>query len=117
MLLRAGMPLVLAQLQIDDESHLIDLDEPRVLTRTRLRPSQVATHARPVTQAYATRIFDEHPTAIGLRWCSTLEAGLANLTLYDRAAGALRLIDVEELTLNHPATHEAADLLGLATTR
>jgi hypothetical protein len=117
MLLRAGTALVLAALQIEDESHLIDLDEPRVLTRTRLRPSQVATNARAITQAYATRIFDEHPTAVGLRWWSTIEASLANLTLYDRAADSLQLVGVEELTLEHSATREAADLLGLAITR
>jgi hypothetical protein len=113
MLLRADAPLVLAQLQLEDDSELIDLDDPRVLTRTRLRPSQVATYARAVTQAYATRIYDEHPTTLGLRWWSTIEASLANLTLYDRAADSLRLIDAQELTFDHPATRAAADLLGL----
>jgi len=114
MLLRAGAPLVLAQLQLQDGSDLIDLDEPRVLTRTGLRPSQVATYARAVTQAYATRLYDEHPTAVGLRWWSTIEASLVNLTLYDRAADSLRLIGVQELTFEHQATRAAADLLGLA---
>ncbi len=115
MLLRAGTALTLAQLQlqIEDESHLIDLDEPRVLTRTRLRPSQVATYARAVTQAYAARLYDEHPTAVGLRWWSTIEASLVNLTLYDRAADSLRLVDVQQLTLEHSATRAAVDLLGL----
>jgi hypothetical protein len=37
----------------------------------------------------------------------------ANITLYDRAATGLRLVDIEPLTLEHPATREAADLLGL----
>jgi hypothetical protein len=117
MLLRAGLPLVLAQLDLDDDSQLVDLDDPRVLIRTRLRPSQVATNVRAVTQAYAVRIFDEHPAVVGLRWWSTLEASLANITLYDRAADALRLVDVEELTLEQSATREAADLLGLAIAR
>jgi len=114
MLLRVGAPLVLAQIQLEDDSDLIDLDEPRVLVRTRLRPSQVATYARALTQAYAMRLYDEHPTAVGLRWWSTIEASLANVTLYDRAADSLRLTDVQELTLEHPATRDAADLLGLA---
>lgn len=114
MLIRAGLPLVLARLELEDDSQLVDLDEPRVLVRTRLRPSQVATNVRAVTQAYAARIFDEHPAAVGLRWWSTLEASLANLTLHERAADALHLLDVEKLTLEHPATREAADLLGLA---
>ena len=99
---------------LEDGSDLIDLDEPRVLTRTRLRPSQVATYTRALTQAYATRIYDEHPTAVGLSWWSTIEASLVNSTLYDRAADVLRLVNIQQLTLEHPATHAAADLLGLA---
>jgi len=114
MLNRAGLPLTLARLELDDDSQLIDLDEPRVLVRTRLRPSRVATNARAVTQAYAARIFDEHLAAAGLRWWSTLEASLANLTLHERSADALRLLDAEELTPEHPATREAAEMLGLA---
>jgi hypothetical protein len=114
MLIRAGLPLVLARLELEDDSQLVDLDDPRVLVRTRLRPSQVATNVRAVTQAYAARIFDEHSAAAGLRWWSTLEASLANLTLHERAADALHLLDVEQLTLEHATTREAADLLGLA---
>ena len=95
---------------------LIDLDDPEVLTSTRLRPSQVATKARTVTQAYAARIFDTHPVAVGLRWWSTLEASLTNFTLYDRAASALRLIDSSRSRSSTPATREAADLLGLTIT-
>ncbi len=114
MLNRAGLPLVLSRLELDDGSQLIDLDEPRVLVRTRLRPSRVATGVRAVTQAYAARIFNEHPAAAGLRWWSTLEASLINLTLHERSADALRLLDAEELTPEHPVTREAAEMLGLA---
>jgi hypothetical protein len=112
MLIRANLPLTLVQVDCAGE-RLIDLDDPGVLINARLRPSQVATKARAVTQAYAARIFDAHPAAVGLRWWSTLEASLTNFTLYDRAAPALRLIDSETLTLEHAATREAADLLGL----
>jgi RES domain len=117
MLIRANLPLALVQVDCADDEGLIDLDDPEVLTRTRLRPSRVATRARAVTQAYAARIFDAHPAAVGLRWWSTLEASLTNFTLYDRAASALRLVGVEPLTLEHAATREAAELLGLAITR
>jgi hypothetical protein len=117
MLFRANLPLTLARLDLEDGCELVDLDDPDVLTRKRLRPSQVATKARAVTQAYAARIFEEHPAAAGLRWWSMLEASPANLTLYDRAAPGLRLVDIEPLTLEHPATREAADLLGLAIAR
>jgi RES domain len=113
MLIRANLPLALVQVDCGDDESLVDLDDPPVLTRTRLRPSQVATKVRAITQAYATRIFDADPAAVGLRWWSTLEASLTNITLYDRAASALRLVDSEKLTLEHAATREAADLLGL----
>jgi hypothetical protein len=116
MLVRANLPFALVQVDYADDRRIIDLDDPEVLTGTRLRPSRVATKARVVTQAYAARIFDADPSAIGLRWWSTLEASLTNFTLYDRAASALRLVDSETLTLEHTATREAADLLGLTIT-
>jgi hypothetical protein len=117
MLLRANLPLTLAQLELEDGGELVDLDDPNVLTRVRLRPSQVAAKARVVTQVYAARVFEEHPAVVGMRWWSTLEASMANHTLYDRASPDLHLIDVETLTLEHSATRDAADLLGLTITR
>jgi RES domain len=113
-LMRAGLPLVLARLTLSDKHELIDLDEPSVLLSTELRPSTVATNHRSVTQAYAARLFDEDPEAVGLRWWSTLEAGFANLTLYDRAAQSLSLDGVEPLTLAHAAMRDAAEMLGLS---
>jgi hypothetical protein len=115
MLTRAGMPLTLAQLELDDRSQLVDLDDPRVLARIDMRPSGVATRRRTVTQAYAARLFDETPATVGLRWWSTLESSLINLTLFDRAAPNLRLVDIERLTVEHAAVVEAAELLGLGT--
>jgi hypothetical protein len=117
MLVRAGLPLALARLELDDRPPLVDLDEPRVLVRSDLRPSMVATRERAVTQAYAARLFDEIPEAVGLRWWSTLEASLINLTLFDRVAPHLSVGDVEQLTLVHSTVVEAAELLGLAVSR
>ncbi len=113
MLLRAGLPLALALLELDGDDGLLDLDDPNVLLYIRLRPSQVATNTRAVTQAYARRIFEEVPEAVGLRWWSTLEASLANVTLYDRALARLSCARVEPLVLEHPAVREAAEMLGL----
>jgi hypothetical protein len=114
MLSRAGLALALARIELENEEALLDLDDPRVLARVGLRPSQVATGARDVTQAYAERLFDEYPEAIGLRWWSALEASLINLTLYDRAARSLSLLDVDLVELEHSAVAEAAEMLGLA---
>jgi hypothetical protein len=113
MLVRGGLRLALAQLQLDDHSDVLDLDDPRVLEKMQLRPSRVATGARAVTQAYALQLFDEYPSVVGLRWWSTLEASLLNLTLYDRAAESLAFREMDLLALSHPAVLEAAELLGL----
>jgi RES domain len=112
MLLRGGLPLTLVQLRLADDSDLVDLDSPRALLDAQLRPSQVATHVRTVTQAYAQRIFDERPGAAGLLWWSTLEASLINVTLFDRAARRVKFQDATTLTLAHPAVVEAGELLG-----
>ncbi len=117
MLVRAGLPLALARLDLDDHpGRLVDLDDPRVLSRRGLRPSGVATRARTVTQGYAARVFDDVPQAVGLRWWSTLEASLINLTLFDRAAPHLSVVDIEGLTVGHAAVVEASELLGLVIT-
>jgi hypothetical protein len=115
MLMRRALPLALARLEIPDTVALVDLDDPAVLGRERLRPSRVATKDRSVTQPQALSLFRRHPKAAGLRWWSIWEAQWANITLFDRAARALRLLDVEAVTLRHPAVVEAAELFGLRT--
>ena len=113
MLRRRGLPLALARLEIRDRATLIDLDDPSVLLRERLRPSQVATRDRSVTQPQALALYRRHPRASGLRWWSSWEALWANVTVFDRAAAALRAIEVTELTLDHPHLLESAEIFGL----
>jgi hypothetical protein len=110
---RRGLPLALAALDLDDRARLIDLDEPETLGRERLRPSRVATRERTVTQPQALDLHRRHADAAGLRWWSAWEALWTNVTVFDRAAGALRLADVRVLTLDDPAVLEAADHFGL----
>ena len=113
LLRRRDLPLALAQIELNGDAALLDLDDPSVLRRERLRPSQVATRHRSVTQPQALDLYRRHPDAAGLRWWSAWEAIWANVTVFDRAAKALRLIDVTELTLDHPNLLEAAELFGL----
>jgi len=113
LLRRRGLPLALARLELDDERELIDLDDPSVLKRERLRPSAVATRRRETTQPQALALFRRHPRAAGLQWWSSWEALWANVTIFDRAAKALKVIDVAELTLAHPALRQAAEFFGL----
>jgi hypothetical protein len=113
LLRRRGLPLALAELELPADAELIDLDDPAVLRRERLRPSVVATRAREVTQAQARRLHDRHRRAAGLRWWSTYESSWINLTLFHRAASSLAVRAVRAVTIDDPAVVEAADFFGL----
>jgi hypothetical protein len=113
LLRRRGLPLGLAELELGDLPQLIDLDDPVVLRRERLRPSQIATRRRETTQAQARRLYEQHRDALGLQWWSTYESTWANLTLFDRAAAVLRVRSVRALVVDDPDVVEAADFFGL----
>jgi hypothetical protein len=113
LLLRRGLPLALAELGLADGTQLIDLDEPAVLRRERLRPSRVATRERAVTQPQALALHEKHPDAAGLRWWSTFESQWLNVTLFDGAAADLELVSVRTLTVEDEEIAAAADVLGL----
>ena len=114
LLVRLGRPLAVAELALGDDSALVDLDDPGTLVAEALRPSQVATGRRSVTQGYAARLFGAHPDAAGLRWWSTFEAAWPCVTLFDRAAGALALRSVRRLATADADVRAAAAFLGLA---
>ena len=114
MLVRFGLPLALASLELPDRVRVIDLDDPAVLSAEGLRPSQVATRHRSITQGQAAEIHASHPEVIAIRWWSTLEASWVNWTLFERAGRELELGGLAELTIGDPVVLEAADLLGLS---
>ncbi len=115
LLRRRGLPLAVAEIELDDRAELVDLDNPVVLRRERLRPSRVATRQRSITQAAARLLHDRHSSAAGLKWWSIYEALWANVTIFDRAAARLRRRSVRPLTIDDPAVTEAADFFGLRT--
>jgi hypothetical protein len=112
LLVRRGLPLALAAIELPDDAELVDLDDPVVLRRRRLRPSIVATRERAITQPQALAVYRE-TTAAGLRWWSIFESLWANYTLFDRAVRQLRLREARRLVVDDPAVVEAADYLGL----
>ena len=113
LLRRRGLPLALAELELPDDARLVDLDDPVVLRRERLRPSGVATRQREITQPQALALHEGHAEAAGLRWWSTFEAQWLNVTLFDRAASSLRLVSVRALEVADDEIAAAAELLGL----
>lgn len=112
MLVRRGLPLAIAAIELPDDAEPIDLDDPVVLRRRRL--SAVGRrHARPLH--YAAAGARRLPTdAAGLRWWSILESLWANYTIFDRASPRLTVQDVRVLALEDAAVVEAADYLGLS---
>lgn len=114
MLRRPSGRLALAHLMLRTGGDLVDLDSPAELVRTGLRPSEVATRRRVATQAQAARLHEAEPDASGLRWWSTLESSWLNVTIFDRAAARLELVDVRLLEIHDEQVRDAAELLGLA---
>ena len=111
---RGGLRLAMVELDAPIERRMHDLDEPRILSRWRLRPSEVATRRRSVTQKWAARIFRGRGSPWGVRWWSTLEASWLHVTLFDRGAARLRIRHPpERLTADHPAVRRAAEELGI----
>lgn len=110
---RRGLPLALAEMEFTDKGELVDLDEPVVLRRERLRPSLVATRNRRLTQPQARVLYQAHPDAAGLRWWSTYESLWMHVTLFDRARPELRLRSVRALDIGDAAVLEAADWFTL----
>ena len=114
MLLRRGLPLAVAAIEVPDNARVIDLDDPRVLDANSLRPSQVATRTREVTQPQALTLFRRHKSALALRWWSTYEALWANFTLFDRALSQTRVVETRQLAADDETVATAAELLGIA---
>jgi hypothetical protein len=113
LLRRRGLPLALAELELDPSAELVDLDAPGVLAREHLRPSLVATRRREVTQPQARALHHRYPDAAGLRWWSTYEALWANVTVFDRARPKLGVRAVRRLAIDDAAVLEAADFFAM----
>ncbi|MGH9256506.1 MAG: RES family NAD+ phosphorylase [Vicinamibacterales bacterium] len=108
-----GANKALVGLWLDDALRLVDLDDPSQLAARHLRPSQVATLRRTVTQRIAVSMFDEG--AGGLSWWSILEAEWTNMTLfYERALPYVSVMGPpRRLAIRLPEVQQAAELLGI----
>ena len=95
-----------------DAAALVDLDDPRELQRRKLRPSEVATRTRAVTQRQAAAIFALPDQPAGVRWWSTLESSWINVTLFDRVLASVEIAGVRALRLTDAEVREASDFLG-----
>ena len=108
-----GTSKAIVRFRLADPAPLLDLDDPSQLMTRGIRPSQVATLRRTVTQRLAATIFAEGLT--GLRWWSTLEAEWTNVTLFHERA--LPHVSIEEaprrLSTRLREVQQAAEHLGI----
>jgi hypothetical protein len=109
-----GHVLALVDLTLAGEvrDRLLDLCDPEVLVRLRLRPDETASNDRKVTQSITARV---HGAAYaGLRWWSALSGDWHMIVLFrDRVDPAPIYGRPEPLTMDHPAVVEAARILGI----
>jgi RES domain len=109
-----GRVYALARIDESQVQGLVDLDDPRQLSRRGLRPSHVATGDRAVTRPIALAIYEEGVD--GLAWWSALEASWTNVTLFlERSLPRLSVADAPQpLDLHSAVVERAADRLGVA---
>lgn len=101
--------------EVDAGIPILDLDDPKVLLERGLRPTQVVSRNRSVSQGWALSIFHEtKPNAdrrwAGVRWWSFQRPRWTPVGLWV-AQGEKPphgLVDVQPLELDHPAVADAA---------
>ena len=98
----------LATYDLRDEAPVLDLDDAKALQRLGLRPSDVVTRDRTVTQRWALAVYLERRWA-GVRWWSYHDPDWHSYALWDRRQ--LSPIGVERLSIAHPVIIEAAAVL------
>ena len=76
--------------------------------RRRLRPSQVVTRDRSVTQAWARKVWEEGEWS-GVRWWSYHDPRWTTLGVWTTTT--LTVAGVEDLSATHPAVIEAAEVM------
>ena len=103
-----GATRSLGRYNLADGAKILDLDDVDALRALGLRPSEVVTPDRSVTQRWAKRVFDERRWD-GVRWWSYYDARWYSYALWDRRE--LSVISVELLSLEHVAVAEAANVL------
>lgn len=111
----ADHSLALVSIRFPDavRSGIIDLCDPEVLVRVGIRPDQLASRDRHLTQRIAAEIHANGHT--GLRWWSALAGDWHTVVVFrDRVRRSrARYGRPEPLTLEHEAVRNAAAALGI----
>lgn len=105
-----GSVRALGVYELPDSLPLLDLDDGRNLADRAVRPTQVVTRVRAVTQAWALRVFDERDSGgarlwAGVRWWSYHRPTWPVFGIWGHTPVN---VDVQVLTMSHPAISDAA---------
>lgn len=98
----------LGRYRLAADARILDLDDAKTLQALGVRPSEVVTADRAVTQRWAKRVVDERRWD-GVRWWSFHDPSWYSYGVWERRH--LAVIGVEPLGLDHPAVVEAATRL------
>jgi len=110
-----GLPVLpasvqaLATLEVPDDAAVCDLDDASRLVEVGLRPSQVVTRDRDVTQAWALDLYKAGRWA-GVRWWSYYDPRWGSHGVW--VGAGLRVVDITPLTLHHESLVAAAEVLN-----
>lgn len=108
-----GSTLSLCSFVVPDSAQIIDMDDASILLSLGLRPTQVITPNRSVTQSWALRIWEQHDHRgrkwDGVRWWSRHHSDWPVMGLWN---WTMTLDRVEPLDLDHRAVRDAASTLN-----
>lgn len=103
-----GSVRALATYRLAEYATLCDLDDAQRLIELGLRPSQVVTRDREVTQKWALQLFEAR-AHVGVRWWSYYDPRWGSVGLWDLRA--LTVVDVRVLALYDEEIVDAARTL------
>lgn len=108
-----GARYALHRFSIEDECPIIDLDDSQTLVDYGLRPTQIVTPNRSLSQRWALKLYeDKNPSSgyawHGIRWWSRTHSDWPVLGLFRCIP---EYIDTEHLSIKHPAVRDAAAVL------
>ena len=98
----------IAEYEIPDDLAILDLDDGPALVEWGLRPSQVVTRQRSVTQAWARRVSESHRFA-GVRWWSYYNPDWGAIGVWD--ISKVEVLDVAILNMDSEVLEEARAVL------
>jgi hypothetical protein len=100
-----GSARAIARFHLPDDAPVCNLDDPALLEKLGLRPSDVVTRDYVRSRAWAQRIHEQGKW-FGVRWWSYYDPQWASFALWN--ISQLKLEDVRFLRLDEPALREAS---------